>query len=107
MADTPQMPALGPAMLNLIGNYGHECRNGRNEVEITHHWLQLIAGIKDYAHTHAEQRVRGVLVQAEAAAFGVDEPPWTGYECPNTFQDGVSAATAAIRALAAEQKGQA
>jgi hypothetical protein len=28
----------------------------------------------------------------------VDEPGWTGYECPNTFNDGKWAAAAAIRA---------
>lgn len=28
----------------------------------------------------------------------VDEPGWTGYECPNTFNDGKWAAAAAMRA---------
>jgi hypothetical protein len=32
------------------------------------------------------------------ACNGVDEPGWTGYECPNTFQDGVFACYKAIRA---------
>jgi hypothetical protein len=31
------------------------------------------------------------------AAEEVDEPGWTGYECPNTFNDGKWAAAAAIR----------
>ena len=36
--------------------------------------------------------------QCAKAAEEVDEPGWTGYECPNTFNDGKWAAAAAIRA---------
>ena len=33
-----------------------------------------------------------------AAIDDVEEPPYSGYECPNTFNDGKWAAAAAIRA---------
>lgn len=34
---------------------------------------------------------------AARACDDVDEPSWTGYECPNTFGDGRAACAAAVR----------
>ena len=39
------------------------------------------------------------MEDAENAASDVTEPGWTGYECPNTFDDGVRASVQAIRAM--------
>lgn len=39
------------------------------------------------------------LEEAKQAVADVDEPGWTGYECPNTFQDGVHACAVAIESL--------
>ena len=46
----------------------------------------------------AEEAVKQEREQCAQAAEEVDEPGWTGYECPNTFNDGKWAAAAAIRA---------
>lgn len=54
------------------------------------------------SHTHlAWTFYLAATERAIAACVDVDEPSWTGYECPNTFGDGVSACTYAIRAKAA------
>lgn len=42
---------------------------------------------------------REALEEAALVCEDVDEPPWFGYECPNTFDDGKRAGAAAIRAL--------
>lgn len=47
---------------------------------------------------YAEEAVRLERERCVAAIDDVDEPPWYGYECPNTFQDGKLAAADAIRA---------
>jgi hypothetical protein len=51
----------------------------------------------------AEEAVKQEREACAKAAEEVDEPGWTGYECPNTFQDGKWAAAAAIRARALQQ----
>ena len=45
-----QEPAVLPQwLLNKIGAYGGAIRSGDGEVEIIHHWTELIAAIKQYA----------------------------------------------------------
>lgn len=43
------MPILPQTLINLIGEYGYARYDGKSEVEITHRWKALIAGIKEYA----------------------------------------------------------
>jgi hypothetical protein len=56
-------------------------------------------------YTLAEEAVRLEREACAKAADDVDEPGWTGYECPNTFNDGKWAAAAAIRARSQEGQG--
>ena len=55
--------------------------------------------------SYAEEAVRLEREACAKAADDVDEPGWTGYECPNTFNDGKWAAAAAIRARSQEGQG--
>ena len=48
---------------------------------------------------YGDQCANAALEQAAKACSGVEEPPWYSFECPYTFQSGVSACADAIRAL--------
>lgn len=74
-------------------------RVGREDVSLG--WSP--EAIRAYGQAMAEHARRAAMEEAVQAAADVDEPAWHGYECPNTFQDGVSAAIAAIRAAAPPQ----
>jgi len=63
--------------------------------------LDCVTG--DECHVYSDEQIEQirretVLACAEAAQL-VGEPPWYGYECPNTFDDGVRAAARAILEL--------
>jgi len=75
--------------------------------------IKLAREAGEYADEHHEKH--GGWLEAERFQFAtlveqaereacilavedVDEPAWYGYECPNTFQDGLSSAAKAIRA---------
>jgi hypothetical protein len=62
-------------------------------------------GLYAFARLVAEEAVRLEREACAKAADDVDEPGWTGYECPNTFNDGKWAAAAAIRARSQEGDG--
>lgn len=51
------------------------------------------------AEAAVKQAREDALEDAKQAVADVDEPGWTGYECPNTFQDGVHACAVAIESL--------
>ena len=55
----------------------------------------LIDAIGELRHVSRKQ----ALEEAIDACSGAEEPSWTGYECPNTFNDGKYAAEAAIKDL--------
>lgn len=47
----------------------------------------------------AVKQARIDALEEAKQACDVSEPGWTGYECPNTFQDGVHACAVAIESL--------
>jgi len=53
----------------------------------------------EVAESAVKQARIDALEEAKRAVADVDEPGWTGYECPNTFQDGVHACAVAIESL--------
>lgn len=56
------------------------------------------AQLRSFAEQAVKQALAAEREACAKAAEEVDEPGWTGYECPNTFNDGKWAAAAAIRA---------
>lgn len=51
----------------------------------------------DQMRAYAQEAARQEREACAKAAEDVDEPGWTGYECPNTFNDGKWKAAEAIR----------
>jgi hypothetical protein len=73
-------------------------------------WICDRNGFGEYIHGTArdgwdayQAADKAATERAARKCEDVDEPGWTGYECPNTFGDGVAACVAAIRASTGEK----
>lgn len=79
---TAKLPPMPPDRYSITGNVTDA------------NWL-LLKDVREWG-----EQIRRETVQACADATQlVGEPLWYGYECPNTFDDGVRAAGRAILAL--------
>lgn len=75
-----------------------EARRMLHEAGIVPELKQLLCDAQQQMRECDDAR-KGALGEAMQACHDAEEPGWTGYECPNTFNDGKCAAEAAIKEL--------